>query len=66
MDHCFLTVINGGGPLCAVQRLKAKCDEALSNFAFNFHLRYYTKEAKKAAAAAAKARRCRLTLSDPR
>ena len=43
MEHYFLTLIYGGGPLCIVQRLKAKCDEALSNFAFNFNLRRYTK-----------------------
>ena len=42
MDHYFLTLINGGGPLCTIQCLKAKCDEALSNFAFNFNLRRYT------------------------
>jgi hypothetical protein len=44
MDHYFFTLINGGGPLCkySIQRLKAKCDEALSKFAFNFNLRRYT------------------------
>jgi len=42
MDHYFLTLINGGGPLCAIQRLKPKCCESLSNFAFNFILRRYT------------------------
>ena len=44
MDHYFLTLINEGAPLCTIQRLKAKCDEALSNFAFNFKLRRYNKE----------------------
>ena len=29
MDHYLLTLIYGGGPLCTIQRLKAKCDEAL-------------------------------------
>ena len=42
MDHYFLTLINGGGPLCTVHRLTAQCDEALSNFAFNVNLRRYT------------------------
>jgi len=42
MDHVFLTLINGGGPLCTVQRLKAQCGEALSNFGFKFNLRRYT------------------------
>jgi hypothetical protein len=43
MDHYFLSLINGGGPLCTIQRLKAKYHEALSNFGFNFNLRRYTK-----------------------
>ena len=42
MDHCFPTLINGGGPLCTIERLKAKYHEALSNFGFNFNLRRYT------------------------
>jgi len=42
MDHDFPTLINGGCPLCTIQSLKAKCDEALSNFAFKFNLRWYT------------------------
>jgi len=37
----LLTLIHGVGPLCTIQRLKAKCDETLSNFAFNFNLRRY-------------------------
>jgi len=37
----FPTLINGGAPLCSSQRLKVRCDEALSNFAFNFELRRY-------------------------
>jgi hypothetical protein len=41
MEHCFITLRNGGGPLCTIQRLKAKCDEALLNFAFSFKLRRY-------------------------
>jgi hypothetical protein len=43
MDHYFLTLINGEGPLFTIQRLKEKCDETLSNFAFNFNLRRHTK-----------------------
>jgi hypothetical protein len=43
MDHYFLTLMNGGGPLCTVQRLKAQCDEALSNVAFKLNLRPYAK-----------------------
>jgi len=43
MDHCFLTLIYGGGPLCKIQRLKATCDEPLLTFAFNFNMRRYTK-----------------------
>ena len=42
MDYYFHRLINEGGSLCIIQRLKAKCDEALSNFAFNFNLRRYT------------------------
>jgi hypothetical protein len=41
MDHHFLTLIHGGGPLRTIQRFNSKCDEALSNFAFNFNLRHY-------------------------
>jgi hypothetical protein len=43
MDEHFATLMNGGGPLCAIQRLKAKCDEALSNFAFELNMCRYTK-----------------------
>ena len=42
MHHHSLTLINGGGPLCTIQRSKAKCDEALSNFDVSFNLRRYT------------------------
>jgi hypothetical protein len=42
MDHYFLTLIYAGGPLCTIQRLKAKCDKLLSNCAFNFNSRRYT------------------------
>jgi hypothetical protein len=42
MDHHFLTLINGGGPLCTIQRLKAKYHEPLSNFAFKVDMRRYT------------------------
>jgi hypothetical protein len=48
MDQNFPTLINGGGPLCTIQRFKAKCDEALSNFAFTFSLRRYNKDVRKA------------------
>ena len=41
MDHYFLTLINGGGPLCTIQRLKLKFDKRLSNFAFKLNLRLY-------------------------
>jgi hypothetical protein len=53
MNHYFLTLLIGGGPLCTFQRLKARCDEALSNFAFNFSLRRYIKAADLAALAGA-------------
>jgi hypothetical protein len=43
MDCYFLTLMNGGAPLCTVQRSKAKCDEALSNLAFSFKLCRYNK-----------------------
>ena len=43
MDQYSLTLKNGAGPLCTIQRLKAKCDEALSNFAFSLNLRRYIK-----------------------
>ena len=43
MDHYFLTLIYGGGPLCTIQRLKATCDEPLSTFAFKCNLRRYIK-----------------------
>jgi hypothetical protein len=45
MDHYFLTLINWGGPLRTIQRLKAECDEALSNCAFKFKVCRYTKAA---------------------
>ena len=41
MDHYFLPLMNGGAPLCTIQRLKAKCDDVLSNVAFNLNLRRY-------------------------
>jgi len=43
MDHYFLPLMYGGGPLCSIQRLKATCDEALRKFAFNFNWRRFTK-----------------------
>ena len=42
MDHYFLTLIIGGGPLCTIQRLKLKFDRLLSNLAFSFNLRRYS------------------------
>jgi len=38
---CLLTLINGGGPLCTIQRLKPIYDTLLSSVAFNFNLRHY-------------------------
>jgi len=54
------------------KRLKLKCDEPLSKFAFNLHLRRYTwvpdGETKLIFAMlfGISVRRCRLTLSNPR
>jgi hypothetical protein len=51
--------------------LKLKCDEPLSNFAFNLHLRRYIKAMvrwhpdKFNQVFGDKVRRCRLTLSNP-
>ena len=42
MHHSFLTVINGAGPLCSIQRLKPCTTICFSSFAFNFKLRRYT------------------------
>jgi len=41
MHHHFLTLINGGGPLCTLQRLKPVCDTLLSSVAFKLNLRRY-------------------------
>ena len=41
MIHCNLTTCYGIESAC-FQRLKAKCDELLSSFAFNFKLRRYS------------------------
>jgi hypothetical protein len=38
VHHYTLTLINGGGPLCIIPRLKARCDEALAKFAFKLQL----------------------------
>jgi hypothetical protein len=43
MDRHFLTLINWGVPLCTIKRLKLKVDKLLSNLAFKFNLRRYTK-----------------------
>ena len=45
MVHYFLTLINGGGPICTIQRLKAECDEALSTSVFKINLSRYTMDA---------------------
>jgi hypothetical protein len=39
---CWLTQSNRIRTCAWFQRLKVKCDEPLSNFAFNFNLRRYT------------------------
>jgi len=41
MNLYFRTLINGGAPLRTIQRLKAKCNETLSNFALKFNLSGY-------------------------
>ena len=43
MHHYFLTLMNEGGPLCTIQRLKLVCNKLLLSFAFNFDLRRYIK-----------------------
>ena len=43
MDQDFLTLINWGGPLCIIQRLKVTCGVLLSNYAFKFNMRRFTK-----------------------
>jgi len=48
MHHYFLPLINGGGPLCTIQRLKPICDKLPSSCAFNFNLRCYIKNADNA------------------
>ena len=49
--------------------LKPKCDGRLSNFAFNFNLRHYSKPAEEPVvgelAGDVEVGRCRLTLSNP-
>jgi hypothetical protein len=55
-------------PGVCIQRLKLKCDEPLSNVAFNFNLRHYTEAGFLYAGAAAfdgAVGRCRLTVSNP-
>jgi hypothetical protein len=44
MDHYFLTLMNWGGPLCTIQRLKLNVDELLSNVAFDFNLCHYSED----------------------
>jgi hypothetical protein len=46
MGQYSLTLINGGAPLCTIQRLKARCEEALSSFALSFNWRRYSAAAK--------------------
>jgi hypothetical protein len=48
------------------QRVKVKHDGPLSNFAFKFNLRRYTKAKAKNKDKDAKVGRCGLTLSNPR
>ena len=49
------------------RRLKVKCDELVSNFAFKFNLHRYIKATSEMTnGRAAMVRRCRLTLSNPR
>jgi hypothetical protein len=43
MEHDFLTLISGGGPLCTIQRLQQKFDKLPSSFAFDYNLRRYVK-----------------------
>ena len=47
------------------KRLKLKCDELLSSFAFNFNLRRYTSCRDDRFAAIYMVGRCRLHLSSP-
>jgi hypothetical protein len=44
-------------------RLKLRCDEPLSNFAFNFNLRRYSKKQRQEVERKAKVWQCRLTVS---
>ena len=48
MHHYFLPLINGGGPLCTIQRLKPIYDKLLSSLAFNLNLRRYIEDADNA------------------
>jgi len=51
MHHYFLvTLINGGGPPCTIQRLKAISDKMLSTCGFNFNLRRYNMGRQSSAA----------------
>jgi hypothetical protein len=45
MDHYFLTLKVGGGPLCTIQRLKLIFDQPLSTLGSSFKLRRYSKDA---------------------
>jgi hypothetical protein len=53
MHNYLLTLIDGGGPICTIQRLKPICDTLLSTFAFKFNLRRYNLDRKVEAARAA-------------
>jgi hypothetical protein len=75
-DTCFLTTV-GAVQVAPIKRalkapgskrLKLKCDEPLSNFAFNFNLRRYTTVLNTRALCTLDnlVGRCRLTLSNPR
>jgi hypothetical protein len=50
MHNYLLTLIDGGGPICTIQRLKPICDTLLSTFAFKFNLRRYNLDRKVEAA----------------
>jgi hypothetical protein len=43
MHHYFITLRNGGCPLCTIERLKPTCDTLVSSVAINFNSRRYIK-----------------------
>ena len=56
MHHYLLNLINGGGPLCTIQRLIPICSTLLLSVAFNFNLRRYNAVGRTALHAAAAGR----------